>query len=141
MTKSFGDRQILKGIDLEVREHEAIALIGASGSGKSTLLRCIDLLVEIDDGDIFLDGEVITDPSVDPVAVRRKLGYRLPAVQPLPPHDRAGERDARGGPGAPGPEEGGRGAGEGAARPVRPGRARGRPARPALRRPAAAGRA
>ena len=50
------------------REHEAIALIGASGSGKSTLLRCIDLLEEIDDGDIFLDGEVITDPSVDPVA-------------------------------------------------------------------------
>ncbi len=75
VTKSFGDRQILKGIDLEVREHEAIALIGASGSGKSTLLRCVDLLVEIDDGDIFLDGKVITDPSVDPVAVRRKLGF------------------------------------------------------------------
>ena len=74
VTQSYGDRQILKGIDLEVREHEAIALIGASGSGKSTLLRCIDLLVEIDDGDIFLDGEVITDPSVDPVTVRRKLG-------------------------------------------------------------------
>ncbi len=75
VTKAFGERQILKGIDLQVREHEAIALIGASGSGKSTLLRCIDLLVEIDDGDIFLDGEVITDPSVDPVAVRRRLGF------------------------------------------------------------------
>ena len=46
-------------------EHAAIALIGASGSGKSTLLRCIDLLEEIDDGDVLLDGEVITDPSVD----------------------------------------------------------------------------
>ena len=67
VTKSFGDLEVLRGIDLAVAEHEAVALIGASGSGKSTLLRCIDLLVEIDDGDIFLDGEVITDPSVDPV--------------------------------------------------------------------------
>ena len=60
--------------DLEVHEHEAVALIGASGSGKSTILRCIDLLTEIDDGDILLDGEVITDPSVEAVAVRRRLG-------------------------------------------------------------------
>ena len=75
VTKSFGERQVLGGIDLSLHEHEAIALIGASGSGKSTLLRCIDLLVEIDDGDIFLDGKVITDPSVDPVSVRRKLGF------------------------------------------------------------------
>lgn len=75
VTKSFGERQVLGGIDLSLREHEAIALIGASGSGKSTLLRCIDLLAEIDDGDIYLDGEVITDPSVDPVSVRRKLGF------------------------------------------------------------------
>jgi polar amino acid transport system ATP-binding protein len=74
VTKAFGDRAVLRGIDLEVGEHQAIALIGASGSGKSTLLRCIDLLEEIDDGDVFLDGEVITDPSVDPVAVRRRLG-------------------------------------------------------------------
>lgn len=74
VTKAYGDVQILKGIDLEVRPHEAVALIGASGSGKSTLLRCMDLLEEIDDGDVFLDGEVITDPSVDPVAVRRRLG-------------------------------------------------------------------
>ena len=75
VTKSFGDREVLKGIDLEVHEHQAVALIGASGSGKSTLLRCIDLLEEIDDGDVFLDGDVITDPSVDPVSVRRRLGF------------------------------------------------------------------
>ncbi len=58
---------MLKGIDLVVGEHEAVALIGASGSGKSTLLRCIDLLEEIDDGDILLDGEPITVPGVNPV--------------------------------------------------------------------------
>jgi polar amino acid transport system ATP-binding protein len=74
VTKAYGDTPVLRGIDLTVKEHEAVALIGASGSGKSTLLRCVDLLEEIDDGDVFLDGEVITDPSVDPVPVRRRLG-------------------------------------------------------------------
>ena len=74
VTKAYGERQVLRGIDLAVPEHHAIALIGASGSGKSTLLRCVDLLEEIDDGDVLLDGEVVTDPSVDPVRVRRRLG-------------------------------------------------------------------
>jgi polar amino acid transport system ATP-binding protein len=84
VTKAFGERQVLEGVDLSVAEHEAIALIGASGSGKSTLLRCIDLLEEIDDGDILLDGEVITDPSVDPVGVRRKLGFVFQAFNLFP---------------------------------------------------------
>jgi polar amino acid transport system ATP-binding protein len=84
VTKAYGDAQVLKGIDLEVRPHEAVALIGASGSGKSTLLRCMDLLEEIDDGDVFLDGEVITDPSVDPVAVRRRLGMVFQAFNLFP---------------------------------------------------------
>jgi polar amino acid transport system ATP-binding protein len=84
VTKSFGDREVLHGIDLEVQEHEAVALIGASGSGKSTILRCIDLLVEIDDGDIFLDGDVITDPSVNPVDVRRRLGFIFQAYNLFP---------------------------------------------------------
>ena len=74
VTKSYGAREVLRGIDMEVDEHRAIALIGASGSGKSTLLRCIDLLETIDDGDVFLDGEVITDPSCPVVEVRRRLG-------------------------------------------------------------------
>jgi polar amino acid transport system ATP-binding protein len=84
VTKAFGDREVLHGIDLEVAEHEAVAVIGASGSGKSTLLRCIDLLEEIDDGDIFLDGEVITDPSVDAVDVRRRLGFVFQAYNLFP---------------------------------------------------------
>jgi polar amino acid transport system ATP-binding protein len=83
-TKSFGDLEVLRGVDLEVAEHQAVALIGASGSGKSTLLRCIDLLVEIDDGDVFLDGEVITDPSVDPVRIRRRLGLVFQAYNLFP---------------------------------------------------------
>ena len=74
VTKAYGERRVLRGIDLAVPEHHAVALIGASGSGKSTLLRCIDLLEEIDDGDVLLDGDVVTDPSVDPVRVRRRLG-------------------------------------------------------------------
>jgi polar amino acid transport system ATP-binding protein len=101
VTKAFGERQVLRGIDLAVREHEAVALIGSSGSGKSTLLRCIDLLEEIDDGDVFLDGEVITDPAVDPVGVRRRLGLVFQAYN-LFPHLTAlenvvlGERRAHG---------------------------------------------
>ena len=74
LTKAYGDVEVLRGVDLAVHEHKAVALIGASGSGKSTLLRCLDLLEELDDGDVLLDGEVVTDPACDPVGVRRKLG-------------------------------------------------------------------
>jgi polar amino acid transport system ATP-binding protein len=84
VTKAYGDEAVLRGVDLLVSEHEAVALIGASGSGKSTLLRCIDLLEDIDDGDVLLDGEVITDPSVDPVAVRRRLGMVFQAFNLFP---------------------------------------------------------
>jgi len=84
VTKAYGDAEVLRGIDLAVDEHEAVALIGASGSGKSTLLRCVDLLEEIDDGDVFLDGEVITDPAVDPIAVRRRLGLVFQAFNLFP---------------------------------------------------------
>ncbi len=74
VTKAYGEREVLKGIDVAVEPHRALALIGASGSGKSTLLRCLDLLEEIDDGDVLLDGEVVTEPGVDVVGVRRRLG-------------------------------------------------------------------
>jgi polar amino acid transport system ATP-binding protein len=84
VTKAYGETPVLRGIDLAVAEHEAVVLIGASGSGKSTLLRCIDLLDDIDDGDVFLDGAVITDPSVDAVAVRRRLGVVFQAFNLFP---------------------------------------------------------
>jgi polar amino acid transport system ATP-binding protein len=84
VTKAFGARQVLRGIDMTVDEHRAVALIGASGSGKSTLLRCIDLLEEIDDGDVLLDGEVITDPAVRPVEIRRRLGLVFQAYNLFP---------------------------------------------------------
>jgi polar amino acid transport system ATP-binding protein len=84
VTKAYGERRVLRGIDIAVHEHRAVALIGASGSGKSTLLRCVDLLEAIDDGDVFLDGEVITDPSVPPVRARRRLGMVFQAFNLFP---------------------------------------------------------
>jgi polar amino acid transport system ATP-binding protein len=84
VTKAYDGVEVLRGIDLAVEEHRAVALIGASGSGKSTLLRCIDLLEEIDDGDVLLDGDVVTDPAVDPVVVRRRLGMVFQAFNLFP---------------------------------------------------------
>jgi polar amino acid transport system ATP-binding protein len=72
--KTFGSHVVLDGLHLDVDEHEVVVLIGASGSGKSTLLRCVNLLAEIDDGTIRLDGEDITDPRADPDRVRQKIG-------------------------------------------------------------------
>ncbi|MFJ2439717.1 MULTISPECIES: amino acid ABC transporter ATP-binding protein [unclassified Streptomyces] len=73
--KTYGrDRVVLRDVTLDVPPHTVTALIGASGSGKSTLLRCANLLEEIDDGAIFLDGEEITDPRADPDAIRRRIG-------------------------------------------------------------------
>ena len=72
--KSFGSELVLNNLSLAVPEHTATALIGASGSGKSTLLRCINLLESIDDGQIFLDGDEISDPLINVDDVRRRLG-------------------------------------------------------------------
>lgn len=71
--KSFSTELVLDNLSLEVPEHTATVLIGASGSGKSTLLRCINLLESIDDGEIYLDGQEISDPLVNVDEVRRKL--------------------------------------------------------------------
>ena len=74
LRKSFGDELVLEDISIKVPEHTATVFIGASGSGKSTLLRCINLLEQIDDGQILIDGEDISAVDVDPDLVRRKLG-------------------------------------------------------------------
>jgi polar amino acid transport system ATP-binding protein len=72
--KSFGAELVIDDLSLVVPEHSATVLIGASGSGKSTLLRCINLLETIDDGEIRLDGQEISDPKINVDEVRRKLG-------------------------------------------------------------------
>ena len=72
--KSFGAEVVLHDLSLTVPEHTATVLIGASGSGKSTLLRCINLLESIDDVQIFLDGQEISDPLINVDEVRRRLG-------------------------------------------------------------------
>lgn len=72
--KSFETELVLEDISIKVPEHTATVFIGASGSGKSTLLRCINLLEQIDDGQIKLDGTEITSVETDADSVRRKIG-------------------------------------------------------------------
>ena len=82
--KSFGELQVLKGIDLVVREHEVVCLIGASGSGKSTLLRCVNLLERIDSGRVVVEGEEITARGVDLDRIRRGIGIVFQAYNLFP---------------------------------------------------------
>lgn len=82
--KSFGDVPVLRGIDLTVTSHQVVALIGASGSGKSTLLRTVNLLEPIDDGQILLRGEDISDPRVKADAVRARIGVVFQAFNLFP---------------------------------------------------------
>jgi len=82
--KSFGDLEVLKGIDLELAEHEVVCLIGSSGSGKSTLLRCINLLEPIDAGRIVVEGDEITAKGVDVNRIRRRIGIVFQAYNLFP---------------------------------------------------------
>jgi polar amino acid transport system ATP-binding protein len=82
--KSFGENEVLKGIDLELADHEVVCLIGASGSGKSTLLRCVNLLERLNSGRIFLGGEEITRRGVDVNAIRRRIGIVFQAFNLFP---------------------------------------------------------
>lgn len=88
--KRFGEHEVCKGIDLDVAHGEMVCLIGASGSGKSTLLRCMNLLEPIDDGSIWLDGEDISEPGLDPQPVRQKIGIVFQSYN-LFPHMTAAE--------------------------------------------------
>jgi polar amino acid transport system ATP-binding protein len=84
VVKAFGDNVVLRGIDITVGEHQVVALIGGSGSGKSTLLRCASLLEIVDDGQLLLDGEDITDPRIDADRVRRRMGVVFQAYNLFP---------------------------------------------------------
>ena len=72
--KSFGDNEVLSGIDLEVRSGEVLTIIGPSGSGKSTLLRCVNLLEPLNAGRIFFEGEEITRKGADLSRIRQRIG-------------------------------------------------------------------
>jgi polar amino acid transport system ATP-binding protein len=82
--KSFGEVEVLHGIDLQVEEHQVVCLIGASGSGKSTLLRCVNLLEPIDEGRIVVGGEEVTARGVDADRVRRGIGIVFQAYNLFP---------------------------------------------------------
>ncbi|QQQ80974.1 amino acid ABC transporter ATP-binding protein [Saccharothrix sp. 6-C] len=84
VVKRYGERTVLDGISLDVREHEVVAVIGSSGSGKSTLLRCVNLLEELDDGQVLLDGVDVSDPRVDADVARRGMGIVFQAFNLFP---------------------------------------------------------
>jgi polar amino acid transport system ATP-binding protein len=84
VVKVFGENVVLRGVDLAIGEHQVVALIGGSGSGKSTLLRCASLLETVDDGQVLLDGEDITDPRVEADQVRRRMGVVFQAFNLFP---------------------------------------------------------
>ena len=72
LKKNFGDLHVLKGIDQTVNDGEVLCIVGPSGSGKSTMLRCINRLEEPSSGEIYIDGELITEKNID--QVRTKMG-------------------------------------------------------------------
>lgn len=84
LTKYYGERLVLDGIDLSVAPHEVVCLIGASGSGKSTLLRCINGLTEFDEGNVRLDGTDIYDESFGRTGLYKRIGIVFQAYNLFP---------------------------------------------------------
>ena len=74
LKKSFGEKEVLKGITEHINKGEVIVIIGPSGCGKSTFLRCINLLEDVTEGDIYVDDERLTDPKIDVDRIRQKMG-------------------------------------------------------------------
>lgn len=74
LKKCFGELEVLKGMDVEVREGEVVCLIGPSGSGKSTFLRCLNRLEEANGGEIIIDGQRITDKKININKIRENIG-------------------------------------------------------------------
>ena len=72
--KYFGKLEVLKGIDYEINEKEVVCVIGPSGSGKSTFLRCLNLLEEVTDGAIYIEGVKINDPKTNINDIRTEVG-------------------------------------------------------------------
>lgn len=72
--KNFGENEVLKGINLEVKKGEVICIIGPSGSGKSTLLRCLNGLEKVDNGKVFIGDYEITDSKVNINDARKQVG-------------------------------------------------------------------
>jgi polar amino acid transport system ATP-binding protein len=84
VSKRFGSHEVLKGLNLNVDEHQVVCLIGPSGCGKSTLLRCINGLEDIQGGEIRLHGDRVTGPGVDLNALRRDVGIVFQAFNLFP---------------------------------------------------------
>lgn len=74
LKKSYGDLEVLKSIDLQVKEGEVVCLIGPSGSGKSTLLRCLNMLEEVTGGEVIVNNVKLTDKNTDINKVRENIG-------------------------------------------------------------------
>ena len=74
LSKSYGDNQVIKNIDMHIAPGEKVVIIGPSGSGKSTFLRCLNLLEQPTSGSIIFDGKEITDPKADINEIRRHMG-------------------------------------------------------------------
>lgn len=74
LKKSYGDKEVLKGINIDISDGSVVVVIGPSGSGKSTFLRCLNRLEEVNYGQIFLDDQEITDKNIDIDRLRQKMG-------------------------------------------------------------------
>ena len=72
--KSFGENQVLRGIDVSIQKGEVVVVIGPSGSGKSTFLRCLNLLEQPTDGQVIFDGVDLTDGHVNTLETCRRMG-------------------------------------------------------------------